>query len=91
VPAFKPDHVVGPWRCTDQNTGASTYWVCGEDGALSYHGDDASHGDKPIVRPDLPIGWALEGNRLTWCYEAAPSRTVVLEALLLMHLDYRDG
>jgi len=56
VPAFRPAHIVGPWRCTDQNTGASTYWVYGEDGALSYYGDDANHGDKPIVRPGLPIG-----------------------------------
>ena len=91
VPAFKPEHVVGPWRCTDQNTGTSTYWVYGEDGALSYHGDDASRGDKPIVRPDLPIAWALDGNRLTWRYEAAPPRTVVLDRLVLMELDYRDA
>lgn len=91
VPAFKPDHIVGPWRCTDQNTGASTYWVYGEDGTLSYHGDDANHGDKPIVRPDLPIGWSLDGNRLMWRYETAPSRTVVLDKLVLMELDYRDS
>jgi len=91
VPAFKPAHIFGPWRCTDQNTGASTYWVYGEDGALSYYGDDANHGDKPIVRPGLPIGWALDGNRLTWRYEAAPSRTVELDTLLLMELDYRDS
>jgi hypothetical protein len=91
VPAFKPAHIVGPWRCTDQNTGASTYWVYGEDGALAYYGDDANHGDKPIVRPGLPIGWALDGNRLTWRYEAAPSRTVVLDTLVLMELDYRDA
>jgi hypothetical protein len=91
VPAFKPAHIVGPWRCTDQNTGASTYWVYGEDGALSYYGDDANHGDKPIARPGLPIAWALDGNRLTWRYEAAPSRTVVLDTLVLMQLDYRDS
>jgi|APLow6443716910_1056828.scaffolds.fasta_scaffold178681_1 hypothetical protein len=91
VPAFKPAHIFGPWRCTDQNTGASTYWVYGEDGALSYYGDDAHYGDKPIARPGLPIAWALEGNRLTWRYEAAPSRTVVLDALVLMQLDYRDA
>jgi hypothetical protein len=91
VPAFKPSHIVGPWRCTDQNTGASTYWVYGEDGALSYYGDDANHGDKPIARPGLPIAWALDGNRLTWRYEAAPSRTVVLDTLVLMQLDYRDA
>lgn len=91
VPAFKPAHIVGPWRCTDQNTGASTYWIYGEDGALAYYGDDANHGDKPIARPDLPIGWALDGNRLTWRYEAAPSRTVVLDTLVLMELDYRDA
>jgi len=91
VPAFKPTHIVGPWRCTDQNTGASTYWVYGEDGALSYYGDDANHGDKPIARPGLPIAWALDGNRLTWRYEAAPSRTVVLDTLVLMQLDYRDS
>jgi hypothetical protein len=91
VPAFKTAHIVGPWRCTDQNTGASTYWVYGEDGALAYYGDDANHGDKPIVRPGLPIGWALDENRLTWRYEAAPSRTVVLDKLVLMELDYRDA
>jgi hypothetical protein len=91
VPAFKPAHIVGPWRCTDQNTGASTYWVYGEDGALAYYGDDAHRGDKPISRPGLPIAWALDGNRLTWRYEAAPSRTVVLDTLVLMQLDYRDA
>ena len=90
APAFAREHVVGPWRCTDQSTGASTYWVYGEDGALTYHGDDANHGDKPIVRPDLPTAWALEGNRLTWSYETAPTRTVVLDRLALMQLDYRD-
>jgi hypothetical protein len=91
VQTFKPAHIAGPWRCTDQNTGASTYWVYGEDGALSYYGDDANHGDKPIARPGLPIAWALDGNRLTWRYEAAPSRTVVLDRLVLMELDYRDA
>jgi hypothetical protein len=91
VPAFKPAHIVGPWRCTDQNTGASTYWVYGEGGALSYYGDDANHGDKPIARPGLPIGWALDGNRLTWRFEDSPSRTVVLDTLVLMELDYRDS
>jgi hypothetical protein len=91
APAFTREHVVGPWRCTDQNTGASTYWVYGEDGVLSYHGDDANHGDKPILRPDLPIAWALDGDRLTWRYEAAPPRTIVLDRLALMQLDYRDA
>jgi hypothetical protein len=91
APAFKPAHIFGPWRCTDQNTGASTYWVYGEDGALSYYGDDANRGDKPIARPGLPIAWALDENRLTWRYEAAPSRTVVINTLVLMQLDYRDA
>ena len=91
VPAFTREHVVGPWRCTDQNTGESTYWIYGEDGALTYHGDDANHGDKPIVRPGLPVAWALDGNRLTWRYEVAPPRTVVLDRLALMQLDYRDA
>jgi hypothetical protein len=86
---FKPAHIVGPWRCTDQNTGPSTYGVYGEDGALSYYGDDANHGDKPISRPGLPITWALDGNCLTWCYEAAHAGTVGLRSLGFVHFRVR--
>jgi hypothetical protein len=91
IPAFKAAHVVGPWRCTDQNTGTSTFWEYGEDGAVAYFGDDLGRSDKPLVRPGLPTGWALEGNRLTLRHDATPSRTVTLDALSLSALDYRDA
>lgn len=91
VPAFKIAHIVGPWRCTDQNTGTSTYWEYGEDGAMAYFGDDLGRSDKPLARPGLPTGWTLEGNRLSLRYDAAPPRTVTLDALSLSALDYRDA
>jgi hypothetical protein len=91
APAFKSAHVVGPWRCTDQNTGGSAHWEFAEGGTLSYFGDDLSRSDKPLVRPGLPSAWVLETNRLTLRYDAAPSRSVTLDALSLSKLDYRDS
>jgi hypothetical protein len=91
IPAFKAAHVVGPWRCTDQNTGTSTFWEYGEDGTVAYFGDDLGRSDKPLVRAGLATGWALEGNRLTLRHDAAPPRVVTLDALSLSALDYRDA
>lgn len=91
APAFMSAHIVGPWRCTDQNTGGSAHWEYAEDGTLSYFGDEFSRSDKPLMRPGLPTAWALEANRLTMRYDAAPSRTVTLDTLSLSKLDYRDS
>jgi hypothetical protein len=91
TPAFKVAHIVGPWRCTDQNTGASTHWEYAEDGTLSHFGDDFTRSDKPLLRPGMPTAWALDANRLTVRYDGAPSRTVMLDALSLSKLDYRDA
>jgi hypothetical protein len=90
APAIKPAHIIGPWRCTDQATGASTYWEFGESGALLYYGDDLAHGDKPIAIPGLPVGWTLDGKRLTLRFEAAPPRPLTLDRLTLSQLEYRD-
>jgi len=91
APTFKAAHIVGPWRCTDQNTGGSTHWEYAEDGTLSHFGEDFGRSDKPLTRPGLPKAWALEADRLTLRYDAAPSRTVTLDALSLSKLDYRDS
>jgi hypothetical protein len=91
APTFKTAHIVGPWRCTDQNTGASTYWEYTGDGVLLYFGDDFHRSDKPIARPGQPAGWALDGNRLTFRYDATPLRSVTLDRLSLMELEYRDA
>jgi hypothetical protein len=91
APVFRSAHIVGPWRCTDQNTGASTYWEYAEDGVLSYFGDDRNHGDKPIAHSGHPSGWALSGNRLTFRHEAAPARSVTLGRLSFIELEYRDA
>lgn len=91
APTFKAAHIVGPWRCTDQNTGGSAHWEYVEDGTLSYFGDDFGRSDKPLTRPGLPTAWALEADRLTLLYDAAPPRTVMLDTLSLSKLDYRDS
>lgn len=91
APTFKAAHIVGPWRCTDQNTGGSVHWTYGEDGTLSYFGDDFGRSDTPLTRPGLPTAWALAADRLTMTYDAAPPRTVTLDALSLSKLDYRDS
>ncbi len=80
----------GPWRCTDQTTGVSTYWQYVADGTLHYHGDNVTHGEQPSTGPDVPVRWTIDDDRLTWTYDARPSLRLTLSELSLLHLDYRN-
>lgn len=81
----------GPWRCTNQNNGSSTYWNYRDDGALAYLGDDFKRGDAPIVGPDIPARWALDSRRLRVETPAGAAQQVTVERLSLTQLEYYDA
>ncbi|MEO8752734.1 MAG: hypothetical protein ABI624_08645 [Casimicrobiaceae bacterium] len=81
----------GPWRCTNQSTGVSTYWTYGAEGAVIFHGDVLS--DRPPraeVAAAGPTGWAIAGQRLvhTFAHRAPDSYKVV--DMSLSRLRYGD-
>ena len=39
----------------------------------------------------MPVGWSLDGTRLTLRYETAPPRPLTLDRLTLSQLEYRDA
>jgi len=82
----------GPWRCTDQRTGVSTYWSYVANGALILHGDVLTDGPPPRgVGASLPAEWKLEGNQLLHIFaQRAPDHYTVAE-LTLARLQYGDG
>ncbi len=86
----RADHVHGPWRCTNQTDGSSTYWIYRPDGTLAYVGDDMKHGDQPIAGPDVPTTWALDGDDLRLGGPGGAERALKIERLTLMQLEYRD-
>jgi hypothetical protein len=90
APVFNPAALHGSWRCTNQTTGVSTYWVYLPDGALVYQGDDLKHGERAITGPDLPVRWTLDPEWLTWDFEAKPPLRFVLLELSPARLYYRD-
>ncbi|MFO1315107.1 MAG: hypothetical protein U1F58_05845 [Burkholderiales bacterium] len=91
APAPSASHVHGPWRCTNQRNGSSTYWHFRADGTLAYLGDDLMHGDVPILGPDIPGHWTLDGIRLRLEAGSGASRQFTLDRLTLTQLDYFDA
>jgi hypothetical protein len=85
---FKPELASGPWRCTDQRTGVSTYWNYRDDGTLLYWGDDVAHGETAIPGPDNPVSWSITSERLAWRYADKPPRSFTLLELAFDRLDY---
>lgn len=81
----------GPWRCTDQRTGLSTYWTFGAGGAVAFHGDTLKDGAAGRDDPTAPIGWQLTDNLLVFTYALAPPVAYEVSDLDLMRLRYGDG
>ena len=83
----------GPWRCTDQHTGASTYWTYAPTGALTFHGDVWS--ERPARTstdtPTPPVGWTLEGRRILHALAEGASNSYTVGELTLSRLRYGDG
>jgi hypothetical protein len=88
---FKASSLEGPWRCTDQSSGVSTYWDYRPDGTLRFFGDNVTRTERPQTGPDIPTRWALDGNRLTLSYESKPPLRLALIELTLVRLDYRNS
>ena len=91
--ALDPNFLHGPWRCTDQHTGASTYWTYAPTGALTHHGDVLS--DRPARTstdtPTAPVGWTLEGRRILHALAEGASNAYTVGELTLSRLRYSDG
>ena len=81
----------GPWRCTDQRTGLSTYWTFGADGTVTFHGDTLKEGAARPGDPALPSRWQLADDRLVFTYAQAPPVTYIVSDLDLARLRYGDG
>jgi hypothetical protein len=81
----------GPWRCTDQSTGLSTYWTFGTDGTLTYHGDTLQEAAARPGDPAIPVGWAFADGRLVFSYASAPPVAYAVADLDLRRLRYGDG
>ena len=82
----------GPWRCTDQRTGVSTYWTYGDNGALVFHGDVLRDGAAPVVAGSVaPAGWQFEGQRLLHTYAGRAPDALVVSELTLTSLRYGDA
>ncbi len=91
APALNASLLHGPWRCTNQNNGSSTYWSFREDQTLAYLGDDFKRSDVPIVRPDVPARWTLDGHRLRFETPDGTVRQVTVERLTLTQVEYFDA
>lgn len=89
--SMNASHMHGPWRCTNQSDGSSTYWHFRADGTLAYLGDDLKHGDVPIPGPDIFAHWTLDGSRLRLETGGGASRQFTLDRLTLTQLDYFDA
>ncbi len=91
LPAPNASLLHGPWRCTNQNDGSSTYWSFRDDHSLAYLGDDFKRGDAPIVGPDIPARWTLDGRRLRFEMADGATRQVTVERLTLTQVEYFDA
>jgi hypothetical protein len=81
----------GPWRCTDQATGLSIFWIFGTDGTLTYHGDTLQEAAARPGDPAIPVGWQFADGRLVFTYASAPPVTYTVADLDLRRLRYGDG
>jgi len=80
----------GPWRCTDQATGLSTYWTFSPDGSLTYHGDTLQEAAARPGDPATPVGWEFADGRLVFTYAGAPPVSYAVADLDLRRLRYGD-
>jgi hypothetical protein len=86
---LNPKLLQGPWRCTDQNTGVSTYWSYALDGALTFHGDVLTDGPTPRgLAAAAPTGWTLDGRQLFHTYGGRAPDSYAIGQLTLMRLRY---
>lgn len=88
APVMNPTLMHGPWRCTNQRTGVSTYWTYGADGDLIFHGDALSDRARPGTSG--PTGWKLEGQRLSHTFAQRAPDTYTVAELTLARLQYGD-
>lgn len=89
VPVINPALLQGPWRCTNQRTGVSTYWSYGAHGALTFHGDVLSEKPPPRdIAESAPVGWTIVGPRLLHTYPQHAPDTYTLAQLSLTQLRY---
>ena len=88
---MKETSLHGPWRCTDQRTGVSTYWSYGANGVLTFHGDVLTDGPAPPgIAASAPIGWKLDGQRLFHTFAQRAADTYTVSQLTLARLRYGD-
>lgn len=91
APVLNASLLHGPWRCTDQNTGASTYWTYGGSGSLIFHGDVLS--ETPTARQAgnaAPTGWKVDGQHLAHTSAQSAPATYTVTDLTLTRLAYTD-
>jgi len=83
----KPENLHGPWRCTNQTTGRSLYWLYNSDGTLGFLGEsDFASGRPPIASADVPTDWLLQGDHLTWSYAGQGPQSTVVNTVLDLSL-----
>lgn len=91
APVINVTLLSGPWRCTDQRTGVSTYWSYVANGTLIFHGDVLSDRPPPAtVTANAPTEWVLDGQRLMHKYPQRASDTYRVTSLSLARLQYGD-
>ena len=91
APVMVATLMYGPWRCTDQRTGVSTYWSYGANGALIFHGDVLSDAPAPAgAAASAPNGWKLEGQRLFHTFAQRAPDIYTVAQLTLARLRYGD-
>jgi hypothetical protein len=79
--------VLGPWRCTNQTTGRSLYWLYNSDGTLGFFGESDFASGKPLTASaDVPTGWTLQGDQLTWSYAGQGPHATVVNTVLDLSL-----
>jgi hypothetical protein len=81
----------GPWRCTDQRTGLSTYWTFGADGTLVFHGDTFKEDPARTADGTVPTGWHYEDARLVMTFADKPPLSYPVSDMSLSRLRYGDG
>jgi hypothetical protein len=93
VQVLNANFLHGPWRCTDQRTGASTFWTYEPTGALTFHGDVFS--ERPARTstdtPAQPVGWTLEGQRILHTLAEGASNAYTVGELTLSRFRYADS
>jgi hypothetical protein len=86
APVLSATSLHGPWRCTDQRTGVSTYWTYSANGTLIFHGDALS--DR--VTASATSGWKLDGQHLIHTFAQRAPSTYTVSELTLSRLRYGD-